>query len=395
MFATLQPYLEPLGATPLLGAEQEHAAAEELWRLRQQLWTHALGYLPWADAIGDLLPTVVRKGPEALGEFDAYRHAAAMLRRNETRENQDRWSGALDRLASVLVQLDPACKACDLILADISSAENRQREGMRLKVRALPPSGAGAFRRFATRVRAASSSLHMKKTAFVKANLRLVVSIVPRYSRGRVPLSDALQDGNGGLMRAVDSFDPARGTRFSTYAAWWIRHSVTRAISDRSRLVRQPVHMSDAVRRVSGVRKQHVAANGREPSQDELAELTGIPARKLERMNRFLLNEGPRLDAPVPGLDGLLNIDQLRDSSPGVDEEMEREAALEVAAELLDDLRPMELGILRRRFGFDGSAPCSLREIGEEYGLSRERIRQIQERAIGRLREGMAERGMV
>ena len=229
------------------------------------------------------------------------------------------------------------------------------------------------------------------KHRLVTANLRLVVALARRYPRGLLPLSDLVQEGNLGLLRAVETFDYKRGFRFSTYAAWWIRHAFNRGLSDRGRLVRMPVHAFEDAQRVARARKQLGLELGGEPTAEALADRCGLP---LERVLPFSEGFGR---SPI-SLDKTLRDDgdaTLLDMLPAVGPELD--TLLDVArwdhtfAPLMQALTPLEAEVLRLRFGFEGEE-LTLREIGERHQLTRERIRQLQEQALRKLRSALQSR---
>jgi RNA polymerase primary sigma factor len=254
-----------------------------------------------------------------------------------------------------------------------------------------------AFREYVRGITSRAVRLKQSKNEFVKANLRLVVSIARRFNHGRLPLADLIQEGNIGLMKAVERYDYRRGFRFSTYASWWIRHAISRALADKGRAVRLPVHMIDAYHRIAKSQRELQSKLDRPPTTDEIAAATGIELEKLEKMKTFLAETPVSLDRPLADGDGRKLIDVLVDpeAEPNVPEQMANSETQSEMLKLLDGLRPIEADILRKRFGLETDKERTLKEIGDEYRLSRERVRQLQEQALGKMRRAMAKRETV
>ena len=218
-----------------------------------------------------------------------------------------------------------------------------------------------------------------------RANTRLVVSIAKRYRNQGLPMGDLIQEGNVGLMIAVDKFEYRMGNRFSTYASWWIRQAITRALSQKSRTIRLPLHLSDQLRRITAVNQIMGQELGREPSDAELSQRLDMSADTI----RETLDANPQtisLETPI-GEDSefgdLIEDDQT--STP--DETMHTVMLNETLDHILNDMLPREAQILRLRFGLEGGAPQTLEQVGKALGLSRERIRQIERQALRQLRQ--------
>ncbi len=243
------------------------------------------------------------------------------------------------------------------------------------------------FKRYVKSLLTALDSLEEKKNWFVSCNLRLVVSIAKKYINKGLDINDLIQEGNMGLLRAVEKFNPAKGFKFSTYATWWIRQAITRAIADQSRTIRIPVHVIENLNKLNKIAQESSQIEGEDPDTFELAEKVGLPPKKIEQLR--MASQGiVHLDAPI-GDDGDSQIqDFIEDLTTPTPEAVAIKRDLQrVISKILENLSPREKEIIKERFGLDSNADDkTLEEVGEIFNVTRERIRQIEGKALKKLR---------
>jgi RNA polymerase primary sigma factor len=382
----LSMYFKDMALLDVLRPEEEFTSAREIESLEIMLWEAVLAHPQGISRVLDAIQEV----PDFVMPVEA---------KNLRRAAEGRDAKAFTRAAARAARKLRSGDADHLFIEAALGAIDRMTLGIGVRGAYVETLGArGKVSEWLRKVQSANRAANDARNDFVKANLRLVVSIARRFNHGRMALADLIQEGNLGLMKAVERYDYRRGFRFSTYASWWIRHAISRALADKGREVRLPVHMIDAQHRLTKARRQLTGKLGRQPTTEELAEATNMPADKVEKMRSWLLEQSVSIDKPVGDDEGRVLGEVLEDPDREVGsptDDLEWTALTTEVQELLRELRPIEADILRQRFGLGTEQELTLKEIGDKYNLSRERIRQLQEQALAKMRRALARRDMM
>lgn len=380
---TLGKYFQELADHEVLDCDAETEAAKNIADLEMTRWRLIFQNPGFA---ADLIQNILDVSSTEYEEEEVRKVLAELaetkrLIRNAARSarSSDSYTKSLVALASGLYELDVK-RVLVLSCERIVCHKIVETMGKRTKSDVVQV----AMQRLAREIEEA-------KHKFIQSNLRLVVAIARRYDRGQMPLIDLIQEGNLGLIKAVERFDYRRGFRFSTYASWWIRHAIGRALADKGNAVRVPVHALDTQHRLAKAAEMFGLRLGRAPTEDELAEEVGIDRRRLARAQRHPMVPVCSLDREISDSDDRRYVDLLADEegkSPF--ENTMLNAWSEDMDAVLALLTPMEQKIIRWRYGLDSGEEMTLKEIGDFYNLSRERIRQLQEQALRKIRRHLS-----
>jgi len=378
-----------MAAHRLLTREEEADSARLLLQLEVAEWVAVFSCPP-------LVPWIVHHLRIARGASmpNGWRRLLRLVRRTSRRRGR---TGRHDRaaladaaaaLGSRLRDVDPDRRLLDAAITlalSLSDSSDCPRD-LRCLVRSA------RYGSYAQSVIEARRATARQREKFVLANLRLVVRVARCYACRQMPLLDVIQEGNIGLLRAVQRFDVRHGCRFSTYATWWIRHAIRRGLAERARMVRLPVCVLEHRSRAEHVHSSFATHRGREPTEEELIDETGLGRAALRAAHAASLDQTLSLDRPVADDDGRRHVDQLVDeNAPDPLEEVEHDRWRNEVDRLLAGLPEVEATVLRLRHGLDGAAELTLQEVGDRFGRSRERIRQIEEQAYQRLRRRVGE----
>lgn len=382
----LARYFKEMAELSVLKPEEEFEAARRIESLELTLWTHILSYTQLVDRVCGIVEENLE---DEVKQLASLRRSARNLRSRSNAAVRKRYLALCETTAQTIHPLDIDRCALFAVIDELQRVASGDSDLAGRGRGSINPTSK-AFSTYITRVRSLFAGTQRARNSFVKANLRLVVSIARRFNHGRMPLSDLIQEGNIGLIKAVERYDYRRGFRFSTYASWWIRHAISRALADKGRAVRLPVHMIDAYHKVAKTRRELSNRLGRQPSSEEVSAESGIAVDKVRKLEGFLMEQAVSLDREVSDDDGRKFVDFIEDTDADLpSDRVMHESMNDQVMELLGELKPIESDILRKRFGLVGGREQTLKEIGEDYNLSRERIRQLQEQALGKIRRAL------
>jgi len=393
-------YLGTVGRRPLLGREGEVALARAMETAEEEMLRALLGHEAGVSALeglgqelrrGDLDPReLVREADVGDPAFDEDAAKSRILHAIDDVGKLARTGGATEDIRS-------AVRRMGLDRETIRRLSTTFAERLAERELLLP---SGPERDDLAEVRRAvvrtEAQVRRAKSAFVEANLRLVVALArrPEYQNRGLLVVDLIQEGNIGLMRAVDKFDWRRGFKFSTYATWWVRQSIHRAIAEQARTIRLPVHLNETLQKIRTVSRKLGSELQRDPTPVELVEATGIPLEKIQTALEAV-REPISLQTPV-GEEGDASLGDLVEDLAAIDPERELQGRRieQGARDALETLTPREQMVIRMRFGIGSRTDHTLEEIGAELSVTRERVRQIEGSALKKLRRCLEERGL-
>ena len=383
---TLGKYFQDLSRYKVLSSEEELKRTKTLADMEIKRW-HLLMQYP--ELTVTILNNVANlfEPDQTIKDFETLQRTTANLCKKTSRTKN-----TIKRLnlkyKALIKTVAPALHEADLKREYIWAAHNTVLE----HTKNPPVKKRAQYTALIKDAKQAATEIRLTKHSFIRANLRLVVSIARRYDRGQMQLIDLIQEGNIGLMKAVERFDYRRGFRFNTYASWWIRHAIGRALADKGQAVRVPVHALDAQHRLKKAMETITMRQGRPPTEEELCKETGIDRQKLKRVQMHKVSPVISLDKEVSSVDNRRYVDMLadKDTKTPFDNTM-LSGWIKHMESVLNILTPMERTIIRWRYGLDTQGEeMTLKEIGDVYSLSRERIRQLQEQALKKLRRRLS-----